>query len=129
MARVVHFEIHAAEPEKAIDFYQTVFGLGVHAAGTVSSMEYWTIKTGPDSERGINGGLVRRRGEIDGTAVIAFVCTVNVISVDSALESITKAGGTIALAKMAIPAIGWLAYGKDTQGNIFGVMQIDPEAK
>jgi uncharacterized protein len=30
---------------------------------------------------------------------------------------------------MAIPGVGWLAYAKDTEGNIFGFMQSDPAAK
>jgi predicted enzyme related to lactoylglutathione lyase len=30
---------------------------------------------------------------------------------------------------MPIPGIGWLAYAKDTEGNIFGMMQNDPGAK
>ena len=34
----------------------------------------------------------------------------------------------MAFPKMAIPGVGWLAYGKDTEGNIFGVMQTDPAA-
>jgi predicted enzyme related to lactoylglutathione lyase len=29
---------------------------------------------------------------------------------------------------MAVAGVGWLAYGKDTEGNIFGVMQADPTA-
>ena len=37
-------------------------------------------------------------------------------------------GGTVALAKMPIPGVGWLAYCKDTEGNIFGMMQPDPKA-
>ncbi len=31
--------------------------------------------------------------------------------------------------KMPIPNVGWLAYAKDTEGNIFGMMQNDPGAK
>ena len=31
--------------------------------------------------------------------------------------------------KMAIPAVRWLAYAHDTEGNIFGIMQFDPAAK
>jgi predicted enzyme related to lactoylglutathione lyase len=27
------------------------------------------------------------------------------------------------------PNVGWLAYLKDTEGNVFGVMQPDPTAK
>jgi len=46
-----------------------------------------------------------------------------------AVTAITANGGSIALPKMPIPAMGWLAYGKDTEGNIFGVMQDDPTAK
>ena len=29
-------------------------------------MPYWVVKTGPDNEPGINGGLLPRRGAIDG---------------------------------------------------------------
>jgi uncharacterized protein len=31
--------------------------------------------------------------------------------------------------KMPIPGVGWLAYFKDTEGNIVGVMQPDANAK
>jgi predicted enzyme related to lactoylglutathione lyase len=72
--------------------------------------------------------LVPRRGVIDGTAVIAYVCTVDVANVDAAVDKIQALGGSIALAKMPIPGVGWLAYGKDTEGNIFGCMQADQTA-
>jgi predicted enzyme related to lactoylglutathione lyase len=29
---------------------------------------------------------------------------------------------------MPIPGVGWLAYCKDTEGNVFGIMQDDPQA-
>jgi predicted enzyme related to lactoylglutathione lyase len=29
---------------------------------------------------------------------------------------------------MPVPGVGWLAYYKDTEGNIFGVMQDDRQA-
>jgi predicted enzyme related to lactoylglutathione lyase len=31
--------------------------------------------------------------------------------------------------KMAVPGVGWLAYAKDTEGNIFGIMQPDTVAR
>jgi predicted enzyme related to lactoylglutathione lyase len=92
-------------------------------------MDYWLIKTGPDDQRGINGGLVKRQGTIDGTAVIAYVCTVDVASVDASVQKAVALGGTIVLPKMPIPGIGWLAYVKDTEGNIFGMMQMDASAR
>jgi predicted enzyme related to lactoylglutathione lyase len=30
---------------------------------------------------------------------------------------------------MPVPGVGWLAYCKDPEGNIFGVMQNDPSVK
>jgi predicted enzyme related to lactoylglutathione lyase len=52
-----------------------------------------------------------------------------VASVDASLAKATQLGGTIALPKMPIPGIGWLAYAKDTEGNIFGMMAPDSTAK
>jgi predicted enzyme related to lactoylglutathione lyase len=71
---------------------------------------------------------VRRQGEIDGQAVIAYVCTVDVEDVDASVQAALDNGGQVALPKMPIPGMGWLAYCKDTEGNIFGVMQNDPNA-
>ena len=126
MNRVVHFEIHAEDPQRAILFYSTCFFWQFHSWG--GPEDYWLITTGPKEEPGINGGLIRRRGTIDGEAVIAYVCTIEVASLDGQLEKVQQAGGTIALARMPIPGVGWLAYCKDTEGNIFGMMQNDPAA-
>ena len=126
MGRVVHFEVHAENIDRAIKFYTDVFGWEFT---NWPGVEYWMIKTGLATEPGIDGGLVRRRGPIDGQAVIAFVCTIDVKNVDIAAKSIVAQGGTLVVPKMPIPGIGWLAYGKDTEGNIFGFMHTDPTAK
>ena len=127
MPRVVHFEIHAGDPERAVKFYQTLFGWTFQK--WEGPMEYWMVITGPDDQPGINGGLVRRQGEIDGQAVIAYVCTVDVADLDASVQTALGNGGQIALQKMPIPGVGWLAYCKDTEGNIFGMMQNDPSAQ
>ena len=127
MPRVIHFEIHAENPDRAIQFYQTLFGW--EFSKWAGPMDYWLIKTGPDTKPGINGGLLRRQGPLDGQAVIAYVCTVDVPAIDEFLQSIPAQGGTIVMPKMPIPGVGWLAYAKDDQGNIFGMMQPDPAAK
>ena len=127
MPRVVHFEIHAADPDRAVNFYKTLFGWEFQK--WEGPMEYWLVTTGPNEQPGINGGLVRRQGEIDGQAVIAYVCTVDVENLDASVEKAVNNGGQIALPKMPIPGMGWLAYCKDTEGNIFGMMQGDPNAQ
>ena len=127
MPRVVHFEIHAEDPERAITFYRTVLGWDFQKWD--GPMPYWIVKTGEDDKPGINGGLMKRMGGIDGTAVIAYVCTVDCESVDELAKKVSAAGGQIVVPKMPIAGVGWLAYAKDTEGNIFGFMQNDPEAK
>ena len=126
MGRVVHFEIHAEDLERASRFYTEA--LGWQFVKWDGPVEYWLITTGPDDQPGINGGMVPRRGPIDGQAVIAYVCTVGVENLDSTLEKVLANGGTLALPKMPVPGVGWLAYAKDTEGNLFGMMQSDPTA-
>ena len=43
MPRVVHFEIHAQDPERAVRFYERVFGWSAQRWG---SEEYWLLTTG-----------------------------------------------------------------------------------
>ena len=128
MPRPVHFEIHAEQPARAIAFYEGLFGWTFAAWGG-GAMEYWLVTTGPDGEPGINGGLVRRHGTIDGTAVIAYVCTIGVTDVDETIAKALALGGTVALPRMPIPGVGWLAYLKDTEGNIFGITHPDAAAR
>jgi predicted enzyme related to lactoylglutathione lyase len=129
MARVVHFEIHADDPERAVRFYRNLFGWQIQKWD--GPMEYWTIVTGKEPDPGINGGLLRRHGPppTAGQAVNAHVCTVQITDIDQLLVKIPAEGGEIALPKMPIPGLGWLAYARDTEGNIFGMMQPDPTAK
>jgi uncharacterized protein len=128
MARPMHFEIQADVPERAIAFYTELFSW---TFSQWAGQPYWLIKTGEAGERGIDGGLMPRPGPgpADGQAVNAFVCTIGGVMVDETWTRALALGGSPALPKMAIPGIGWLAYLKDTEGNIFGVMQEDPSAK
>jgi predicted enzyme related to lactoylglutathione lyase len=59
MPRVVHFEIHADDPQRAIAFYSKLFGWEFNSWG--GPMEYYLIKTGPEESRGIDGGMIRRQ--------------------------------------------------------------------
>jgi predicted enzyme related to lactoylglutathione lyase len=129
MPRVSHFEIHADNLERTSKFYSDL--LGWTFTRWDGPVEYWRITTGPDSEPGINGGMVKRMGPppADMQPVSAYVCTVIVPDLDARIEKGQATGGTIALPKMPVPGVGWLAYLKDTEGNIFGMMQPDPGAK
>jgi predicted enzyme related to lactoylglutathione lyase len=134
MNRVVHFEIHADDPERAAAFYRSVFGWTiaewvVPGVDVPNENRYWLVTTG-NAEPGINGGLMFRRGPrpADGQPVNAYICTIEVASLDASVANALGAGATQILPKMAITGVGWLAYAKDTEGNIFGMMQNDPAA-
>ncbi len=122
MPRPIHFEIPADNPERLIGFYKTVFGWTVQKWD--GPMPYWMVTTGAEGEPGINGGILPKQHPGQ-----PCVNTVGVASVDQAIATVTANGGTIAVPKMAIPGVGWLAYGKDPEGNIFGMMQPDAGAK
>lgn len=130
--RVIHFEIYAQEPERAMKFYTDVFGW-TYQTWEFGGVPYYGVLTAPmdSKEPGINGGLLKRPGPLPtgSDAVIGFACTVQVENIDETISKIEKAGGTLALAKMAIGGMAWQAYYKDTEGNIFGIHQVDPNAK
>ncbi len=128
--RIVHFEIHAGDVKRAAEFYKKVFGWEITQW---ENNDYWMIMTAEkdSKEPGINGGLLPRKGgvPIEGQAVNAFVCTVQVDNIDEIISKVVAAGGTMALPKFAFPGMAWQAYYKDTEGNIFGIHQADTNAK
>jgi uncharacterized protein len=120
MPRVVHFELGADDPERAVKFYRDVFGWQIHKWD--GPQDYWLITTGEAGTPGIDGAIMRREPEM------TTINTVDVASLDDAVARITASGGTVVAPKMAIPGVGYFAYCKDTEGNTFGVMQSDLSA-
>lgn len=138
MNRVVHFEIHADDMDRAQKFYESVFGWEFQQLGEEYG-HYRTIMTGPNMSEligkplvpenlGIDGGMTKRQGPRPAAdaPVHGYVCVVGVQSIDQTIAKIEAAGGTLALAKMMIPGVGWVAYYKDTEGNIFGIIEPVP---
>ena len=123
MPRPIHFEIPADNPERLITFYQTVFGW-TFQKWEGGGMPYWLITTGPSDEPGINGGMLPRQHPDQ-----PCVNTVNVLNVDEMLATAVANGAKVALPKMPVPGVGWLAYIQDPEGHMLGMMQADPEAK
>ncbi len=121
MPRPVHFDITAEDPERATKFYSDVFGWEFQKWD--GPMDYWMISTGQNGEPGIDGGLSKRGENSNGT-----VNTIGVPSADQYAERITQAGGTVVAPKSAIPGVGWFAMCVDTEGNGFGVIELDPQA-
>ena len=121
MARVVHFEIPIKNPAKTISFYEQALGWKTNKWD--GPMEYYLVSTGEQEQPGIDGGFY-----VPGDGIEGIVNTVDVSDLDATLAKVLAAGGTVASPKNAIPGMGWIAYAKDPDGNLFGMMQMDESA-
>jgi predicted enzyme related to lactoylglutathione lyase len=121
MGRVVHFEIHASDLDRAERFYRDVFGWEVQKWD--GPVDYRLVNTGSKDQTGIDGALVQRRAEANGDGVIAFVCTVQVDDIAATETRVNESGGEQVVDRQEIPDVGRLSYFKDSEGNIFGAMQ------
>ena len=122
MPRPVHFDIAADDPKRAIKFYESVFGWTFSKWD--GPMEYNRATPGSDSEPGINGGISAR-----GQTGMPNMNTIGVPDVEKFSATVQSNGGKIIQSKMLIPGVGWFAVAQDTEGNTFGMMQPDTNAK
>lgn len=131
--RVVHFEIHVDDTERAVKFYKDIFGWDFQKWPMPDGTEYFGVMTAPkdSKEAGINGGLLKRPcpAPAPEQGTNAFVCTVQVDNFDETAKKIMAAGGIVAMPKFALVGMAWQGYFLDTEGNTFGVHQPDPNAK
>lgn len=120
--RIIHFEIPSDDPKKAVKFYEDVFGWGFNDWG--EQQTYWLATTGNDTDPGINGAILKRA-----TPTTSLSNTISVDSIHDTIEKIKKHGGKILSEVMPVQGMGWVAYFSDIDGNIFSIMQSDPNAK
>ncbi|MBB5832889.1 VOC family protein [Brachybacterium aquaticum] len=131
LGRPVHFEIQAEDPARAVAFYSEVFGWRSEDWSGFAGMPYFGITTGT-SGAGIDGAIMGRPGGTNaevGGPVMGAVITMGVADYDAVAAKILAAGGTEALPKYALPGMAWQGYFHDTENNVFGIHQPDPEAK
>jgi len=119
------FEIQADDVARALSFYQAVFDWKFNKnPGT--PIEYFDIETGR-----ARGGLLGRPAKTPppehGTN--AYVCSLEVENFDEIAARIMANGGQVALDKFAIQGRCWQGYFIDTEGNTFGIFEVDESAR
>ena len=131
MSRAIHFEIHAADPERAVAFYRAVFGWSVEDWSDYAGAPYFGVTTGAEDEPGINGAVTQRLGDNPpvGSPITGNVLTFGTEDYDATAQRIVEAGGSVALAKQALPGMAWQGYFLDTENNVFGLHQPDENAR
>jgi uncharacterized protein len=125
MNTIGYFEIQSSDPTRDIHFYQSVFGWKFIKEAFVP-IEYYRIET-----NSINGGLLKRPAKTPPTAcgTNAFTCSIQVEDFDNMAALILENGGQIALPKFAIPTRCWQGYFVDLDNNVFGIFEVDANAK
>jgi predicted enzyme related to lactoylglutathione lyase len=138
--RVVHFEMGYFEKERAVKFYETVFGWNTQQMGedmggyVVAETGESDEKTGRPKEPGfINGGFYAKTDD-PGSHPPSVVISVDDIQV--AMKEIEKAGGKIlgsmgpdgklSMEPQMIPGVGlWISF-EDTEKNRVSLLQAEP---
>ncbi|MEH6993817.1 VOC family protein [Neobacillus drentensis] len=131
MGRLVHFEIHVSDMDRAKKFYGEVFGWSFQDYSEYAGMPYFGAVTGDENEPGINGALMQRQSAAPeaNQALNGFACTMGVENYDAVEAKIIENGGSVAMPKYALPGMAWQGYYIDTEVNIFGIHQPDANAK
>ena len=121
----IYFEIQADDVKRASGFYTAVFGWRFSDVDGLS-IPYWHIETGSGS----GGGLLKRPAERPPAQCVAnaFVCSFEVDDFDRKSAKILRLSGVVALPKFCVPGKCWQGYFVDTEGNTFGIFEVDEEA-
>ncbi len=125
MGTYFYFEIQADNIQRAASFYKKLFEWKFERVEGLP-VEYWNIHTD-----GIFGGLLQRPTQTPppGYGANAFVNSIQVEDFDGTARKILELNGEIALPKFAVPGKCWQGYFLDTEGNTFGLFEVDESAK
>jgi uncharacterized protein len=134
---MVHFEIPVDDVNRAKDFYTKSFDWKIEkfdmpTSGSTGGDPYYMVYTSEVDDKqmaknpgAINGGMMKRKqpGQL-------FMNYISTESIDDTLKSIKENGGNILMPKTEIgPNMGWVAAFKDTENNIMGLHEFDPQFK
>ena len=132
---IVHFEINVDDIERAKKFYKQVLGWAfkdMDMGEMIYTLVYPSgkVTSGP-AKVGINGGMMKRSGPAPTDNMAgpnAFVCTVSVDDVDAVIAKVVPNGGRVDMPIDNVSGVGRLAYIRDTEMNLLGILQPDMSA-
>jgi uncharacterized protein len=115
---VTWFEIPAVDFERAVHFYEAVFGIQMRRDPKFPGMAIF-----PYEHPAVTGCVVDAQdAELISAGVCVFLNCDN--KLDDVLERTTEAGQPILEEKNYIPTVGWVARIQDTEGNRVGLHAI-----
>ncbi len=119
MASIIHFNISTEDVLRAKKFYEKLFGWKIEKFPK-GPKEYYLIETlAKTGEKGVGGGIAKRQKTEQ--QITNFI---EVDSIDEAISKVKELGGEIIDSKSIIDNTGFIVRCKDTEGNIFGLMEM-----
>lgn len=115
--KIVHFELPAADTDRASGFWGGLFGWNI-GGSVMEGFDYRMFQVADDQ-----GGAVMPSDKA-GSGVIVYMDTDDI---DASVAKVRELGGT-ADDKQPVPTHGWFAACKDTEGNSFSLWQNDSNA-
>jgi predicted enzyme related to lactoylglutathione lyase len=119
--RVVHFELPYDDGDRARAFYGNAFGWQLMP---VPEMGYTLVMSGPSTDQGpteagfINGGMMQREEPFMAPNIV-----IDVDNLEDTLKAVNDAGGTTVSERQPVGEMGFVAYFRDTEGNLVGLWE------
>jgi predicted enzyme related to lactoylglutathione lyase len=126
MSQVAHFAINADDVNRALRFYEKVFGWKFQSYGPPGF--YMIDEQSAKAAVPLRGSLQKRREIVPGVPMHGFECTISVDDIDVTAAALEKNGAKIVMPICTLAGIGRLLFFQDPEGNIAGAMQYDPKA-
>jgi len=127
MSQVAHFSINADDVDRALRFYERVFGWKFQSYGPPGF--YMVDEQSARTTVALRGSLQKRREIVAGVPMRGYECTISVDDIDATAKTIERNGGKIVMQICTLPGVGRLLFFQDPEGNIAGAMQYDSQAE
>ena len=114
---IVHFEVPAADVDRAVAFWSGLFGLEI-GPSMMEGFEYRMFQASPTQGGAIMGS------DKPGSGLVVYHATDDI---EASIAKARELGGT-ADDKQPVPTHGWFSTCTDTEGNKFSLWQHDPNA-
>jgi predicted enzyme related to lactoylglutathione lyase len=115
--KIVHFEVPAADADRASGFWSGVFGWGI-GGSVMPDFDYRLFQVADDQ-----GGAIMPSDKAGSGLIVYF----DRDDIDASIAKVRELGGA-ADDKQPVPSQGWFSACKDTEGNPFSLWQADSNA-
>lgn len=120
---VLHFEIPVTDMERAVSFYQSVFGIKLRR----DEVDGYEMAFFPRDDRapGASGALAK--GDVYKPSLEGTIIYFDVNSIDTVLERASASGSRVLYEKTDLGAAGYVAEFEDSEGNRIALTQSPDE--